>query len=99
MEGTVTFINVLDVDPERQQELIALLKEGTEEVIRHRPGFVSLTLYASADGKRVVNVAEWRSAKDVAATREDPAAQEYAKRTARVATAAASLCSVVGRWG
>ncbi len=99
MEGTVAFINVFDVDPERQQALIELLKEGTEEVIRHRPGFVSLTLYASADGARVVNVAEWRSGGDIAATREDPAAQDYAKRTARIATAAASLCSVVGRWG
>lgn len=89
MSSPVTFINVIDVDPSRQQELIDLLKEGTERVMAKRPGFVSVTLLASADGRRVVNLARWQRAEDVKATQSDPAAAEYAKRTAAVASAAA----------
>jgi hypothetical protein len=47
---TVAFINVFDVEPSRQRELVDLLGEGAAEVIRHRPGFVSVTLLASTDG-------------------------------------------------
>jgi hypothetical protein len=54
-DETVTLINVFDVEASRQQELVALLTEGTEQVIRHRPGFVSVNLLASNDGTRVVN--------------------------------------------
>jgi hypothetical protein len=36
----VTLINVFDVDPSQQQDLVRLLIEGTKRVISHRPGFV-----------------------------------------------------------
>ncbi|MGV9981513.1 antibiotic biosynthesis monooxygenase family protein, partial [Micromonospora wenchangensis] len=64
MSDPVTFVNVIDVDPSRQQEVIDLLTEGTEKVVSRRPGFVSVTLLASLDRTRVVNVARWRSADD-----------------------------------
>lgn len=89
-----TFVNVVDVDPTRQQELVELLLEGTQEVIRHRPGFISVTLLASLDGTRVVNVARWRSADDVRATQADPAAAAYARRTAEIATASPGVYRV-----
>ncbi|MBX6383861.1 MAG: antibiotic biosynthesis monooxygenase [Microbispora sp.] len=82
-----TFINVFDVDPSQQQELIAILNEGTEKVIRHRPGFVSVNILASADGSRVVNLAQWRSVDDIKATASDPEAQAYAKKAAEIAKA------------
>lgn len=86
MSRPVTFINVIDVDPSRQQEVIDILTEGTEQVISQRPGFISATIFASADKSRVINLARWESAADVEATRADPAAAEYARRTAAVAT-------------
>ncbi|GAA1295628.1 antibiotic biosynthesis monooxygenase [Brachybacterium alimentarium] len=49
MSNPVTFVNVIDVEPEKQPELVELLKEGTEKVMKHRPGFISVTLLASAD--------------------------------------------------
>ncbi|MEU1605700.1 antibiotic biosynthesis monooxygenase family protein [Micromonospora matsumotoense] len=98
MPTPVTFINVIDVDPSRQQELIDLLAEGTEQVVSRRPGFVSVTLLASLDRTRVVNVARWESADDVKATQSDPQAAEYARRTAAIAQADPGLYTVVGEF-
>lgn len=98
MSDPVTFINVIDVEPSRQQELIDLLREGTEQVVSRRPGFVSVTLLAGVDGRRVVNLARWESAEAVKATQSDPAAAEFARRTAAIATAAPGLFAVVGEY-
>jgi quinol monooxygenase YgiN len=98
MNTPVTFVNVMDVEPSKQQELIGLLKEGTEKVMQHRPGFVSVTLLASADGTRVINYAQWETADDVKATQGDPAAAEYAKRAAELAQASPNVYSVVSEY-
>lgn len=81
-----TFITVFDVAPERQDELLDLLRRGADEVIAHRPGFVTLSLYASVDGRRVVNVAQWDSPDAARATQADPKAADYAARAAAIAT-------------
>lgn len=99
MSDPVTFMNVLDVEPSKQQELLDLLAEGTEKVVSHRPGFVSVTLLASADGGRVVNIARWESADAVKATQADPEAAQYARRTAEIATAAPGIYRVVAEFG
>jgi heme-degrading monooxygenase HmoA len=91
----VTFINVLDVDPDRQEELLDLLTRGAQDVIRHRPGFLSMALLASADGRRVINLAQWTSADDARATQTDPDAADYTARAAAIATAAPGLYRVV----
>jgi heme-degrading monooxygenase HmoA len=80
----VTLINVFDVQPDKQQELIAILQEGTEKVFQGRPGFISVNLLASVDGTRVVNYAQWRSVDDIKATLADPEAQAFGKRAAEV---------------
>jgi heme-degrading monooxygenase HmoA len=98
MSQPVTFVNVIEVDPSRQPELIELLTEGTEQVISKRPGFISSSLLASFDRTRVVNVARWESADDVKATQSDPDAAEYAKRTAEIAGASPGLYTVVGEF-
>ncbi|MBO4272038.1 antibiotic biosynthesis monooxygenase [Microbispora triticiradicis] len=94
-DQVATFINVFDVDPSKQQELIAILNEGTEKVMQHRPGFVSVNILASADGTRVVNLAQWRSVDDIKATMGDPEAQAIAKRTAEIAKAAPQPYKVI----
>lgn len=94
----VTFINIIEVDPEKQPELVKLLQEGTEQVISKRPGFVSVTLLASKDGSHVVNLAKWKSAADIQATQADPVAAEFAKRTAAIAKPGPGLYDVVGEY-
>jgi antibiotic biosynthesis monooxygenase len=98
MTSPVTFINVIDVDPSKQQEVISILNEGTERVISKRPGFISVTLLASDDKSRIVNIARWRSADDVRATQADPAAAEYARRTAAIATPGTGIYTVVSEF-
>ena len=98
MTSPVTFINVIDVDPSKQQEVISILNEGTERVISKRPGFISVTLLASDDKSRIVNIARWRSADDVRATQADPAAAEYPRRTAAIATPGTGIYTVVSEF-
>lgn len=95
VDETVTFVNVLEVEPDKQQALLEVMNESAEKVIRHRPGFISVSILASKDGSRVVSYAQWRSPDDIKATRDDPRAQEYAKRAAELAKASPHVYSVV----
>jgi quinol monooxygenase YgiN len=94
-EATATVINVFDVDASSQQRLVEVLAEGTERVMRHRPGFISVNLLTSNDGSRVINYAQWRSLDDIKATLDDPDAQAYARKAAELAQPSAHVYSVV----
>jgi quinol monooxygenase YgiN len=85
-DGTVTLVNVFSVEPAVQQELVDVLTEGAEKVVRHRPGFISVNILASVDGTRVVNYAQWSSLDAVQETMRDPGAQAFAKRAGALAT-------------
>jgi hypothetical protein len=67
----LTFINVFTVQPERQQELIAMLTEVTERNVRHRKGFISASLHRGIDGTKVTMYAQWASLGDYEAMRKD----------------------------
>lgn len=95
MSSPVTFINVIDVDPSGHQEVIDILNEGTRKVISRRPGFISVTILASVDKSRVINIARWESIGDAKATQADPAAAAYARRTAMIATAHPGIYATV----
>lgn len=90
----VTLINIFEVDKSTQQELVAVLGEVTEQVMRHQPGFVSANLHTSLDGTRVVNYAQWRSREDFEATMADPDAQRHLRRVGEVARGTPHLYSV-----
>ena len=98
MSDPIAFVNIVEVDPAKQQEVIDLLVEGTQKVMVNRPGVISVTLLASLDKTRVINVARWESAEDVKATQSDPEAAEYAKRTAQIAKANPGLYTLVGEF-
>lgn len=95
----VVFVNVLEVEPARQPEVVRLLKEATESVIRHREGFRSSMILSSLDGARVINVARWQSAEAVRATQSDPSAAEYAKRLQAIAKPGPAVYAIVGEYG
>jgi hypothetical protein len=51
MNGTpITFINVFIVDPANQVELVRILTQVTEGIVRHKTGFISARLHRSFDG-------------------------------------------------
>jgi quinol monooxygenase YgiN len=92
--GVMTLINVFDVDPENQQKLIELLKEGTESVMSNRTGYISASFHISKDGRRVVNYSQWRSVKDIEAMRQNSDVGSYMQRVAALAKFEAIACEV-----
>jgi quinol monooxygenase YgiN len=88
----VTLINVFAVEPHNQQQLVDLLRENTEGVIRTLKGWVATDLIASADGTAVVIRSEWEAAADIDAMRSDHRMVAYFPRIAAIA----SLKSITG---
>jgi heme-degrading monooxygenase HmoA len=82
----ITLINVFEVAPARQQELVQLLNEATERVMRRVPGFVSANIHRSLDGKQVVNYAQWQSREAFERMPEFPGTREHMERAAQLAT-------------
>jgi hypothetical protein len=91
----VTLINVFTVDPENQQELVRLLDEATETVMRHLPGFVSANIHAGLDGVTVANYAQWRSEEDFEAMLANPVATKHMAEMYSLARVEPRLYSVV----
>jgi heme-degrading monooxygenase HmoA len=89
------FVNVIEVDPNRYEQLMEILKEGNDSVARHRKGFISCLLLANADRSRVITVARWTSADAINAVANDPVLAEYGKRTGAVAKATPAVFTVV----
>jgi quinol monooxygenase YgiN len=91
----VTLINVFTVEPEDQQRLVEAWQRGTEEVMRHIPGFVSANIHRSLDGTKVVNYAQWESAEAFTASLRAPEVGAYFEELANIGTPAPVLCEVV----
>ena len=87
----VTLINTFDVEPERAEELIAVLSKATAQTIRHRQGFVSANLHLSLNRRHVANYAQWRSQADMDAMLADPASQVHTREAAAIATSFAPI--------
>src|SRR5215210_747393 len=90
-----TLINVFTVAPENQQELVDILIEATENVLRHLPGFVSANIHKSFDGTRVTNYAQWRSPEDFDAIFNDPEVIVHMNKAQALATNDGRLYEVV----
>lgn len=65
-----TLINTLTVKPENQQRLFEYLKQMTDEVVVHCPGFISANFHLSKDGTRIINYAQWQRRADLLAMLE-----------------------------
>jgi heme-degrading monooxygenase HmoA len=92
---TITLVNVFTVEPENQQKLVDVLKEGTDEFFSQAPGFISSSVLNSKDGRRVINYSQWKSDKDVAAFRKDPYFGLYIQRLKALSKAESIECEVV----
>ena len=89
-----TLINVFVVEPDNQDKLIQVLKEGTEALFSKQPGYISASFHKSMDGRRVVNYGQWRSPKDIDAFRSKPEIGEYFKRVRELALFESMVCDV-----
>ena len=57
---TITQITVVESEPEKQAEALSLMLERARFMAR-QPGFVSISLHRSLDGRRIVNYVQWQS--------------------------------------
>jgi uncharacterized protein (TIGR02118 family) len=70
-EDSVVLINLLKVDPEKQDALIALLKHNIDAVVSTLDGWKGSRLIAAPDGASVVIYSEWETPAAVEAMRGD----------------------------
>src|SRR5262245_45149615 len=92
--GVITLINIFAVNPENQQRLVAVLKDGTEAIMSKRAGYISASIHVSKDGRHVINYSQWKSVMDIEAMRQDPDVGPYMRRVANFGTFEAIACEV-----
>lgn len=93
----VVLINVFTVEPDKQDELLRLLAEMTDEVTRHLPGFRSAEFHRSLDGKRVANYARWDGQDSWRAMVRHPEVMRRMDAILRIATFLPHLYTPVSR--
>jgi quinol monooxygenase YgiN len=81
----ITLINVFTVSPDKADELVELLDEATDTVMKRQPGFVSANIHKSLSGKHVTNYAQWRSKQDFETMQKNPEAREHMGAAAKLA--------------
>jgi heme-degrading monooxygenase HmoA len=56
----VTQITIVEPEPGKQDEALAVMRERAQFMAR-QPGFVSISLHRSRDGRRIVNYVQWQN--------------------------------------
>ena len=90
--NVLTLINVFSVEPGKQQQLVELLIDATNQTMRHLPGFISASIHRSLDGKKVVNYAQWESMDAFEAMRKNQRAAPHMQAAAALASFDPILC-------
>jgi quinol monooxygenase YgiN len=93
--GPVVLINVFTVEPANQQRLVDLLIRATDGLVNRAPGFVSSTLHRSMDGTKVTMYAQWRSADDYQAMRQNPGPLPFLQEALTIATFEPGMYEIV----
>jgi quinol monooxygenase YgiN len=88
----VVLINVLKVESQNQEALIALLKQNIDTVVRTLDGWKTSRLIAAADGASVIIYSEWETPAAVKAMRDEPRMKTYFPKI----QALASVDSIMG---
>lgn len=74
------------VAPEKQLELVELLKEGTQKAMSKLPGYISANLHVGDDQKTVTNYAQWATLQDYQNALKDEEALKHMKQAASLAS-------------
>ena len=81
----ITLINTFEVEPSKCDELLALLVEATDSVMRHIDGFISANFHRSLDDRYIANYAQWVSKQSFEAMLANPDAQVHMQAAAQLA--------------
>ncbi|MEU0900710.1 antibiotic biosynthesis monooxygenase [Streptomyces massasporeus] len=87
--GHVLFILLDTPGPEEQRRLAAAVQDHIDTWVRHCPGYVSTRLHLAADGRTIVNHAQWTDEDHYRRNfQEDPRKRELDASIAAYATGA-----------
>ena len=67
----VTQITIIEAEPEKQKEALSLMAERAHFMAR-QPGFISISLHRSLDGRRIVNYLQWQNRELLQAAHKSP---------------------------
>ena len=67
----VTQITIVEAEPGKQDEALSLMTERAEFMSK-QPGFVSISLHRSLDGRRIVNYVQWKSREQLQSAHKSP---------------------------
>jgi heme-degrading monooxygenase HmoA len=67
----VTQITVVEAEPGKQEEALSVMKQRAQ-FMAEQPGFVSISLHRSLDGRRIVNYIQWKSHQELEAAHHSP---------------------------
>ena len=67
----VTQITFIEAEPGKQDDALAIMAERARSMAK-QPGFVSISLHRSLDGRRIVNYVQWQSRESLAAAHRSP---------------------------
>ena len=81
----IVLINTFTVAPENQDQLIQILNEATEKVIKHIPGFISASIHRGKNGDKVVNYVQWKDEASFEAMLQNSEARVHMREAGRLA--------------
>ncbi|WP_407175047.1 antibiotic biosynthesis monooxygenase family protein [Bradyrhizobium sp. STM 3562] len=67
----VTQITIIEAEPEKQAEALSLMRERAR-FMQRQPGFISISLHRSLDGRRIVNYIQWENRDLLRAAHQSP---------------------------
>jgi len=67
----VTQITIVESEPDKQAEALAVMTERARFMAR-QPGFVSISVHRSLDGRRLVNYIQWENSDLLQAAHKSP---------------------------
>ena len=94
VQGTgdlVTFIQIWDVAGAAAQQAWLAVMHDNIDLLRAMPGFITMTLHPSIDGKRIAVYAQWASGAALDHAISDPAAIAAHDRMAQIGTSDGTL--------
>ena len=67
----VTQITIVESEPNKQDDALSLMTERARFMAR-QPGFISISLHRSLDGRRIVNYVQWQNRDLLHAAHQSP---------------------------
>ena len=67
----VTQITIVEPEPGKQEDALTLMAERAR-FMAQQPGFISISLHRSLDGRRIVNYIQWRNRESLNAAHHSP---------------------------